>query len=151
MSYLKNTSAEWYDIANIQSIDSPALVVYKERIAENIRRAVAMVNEVSLLRPHVKTHKMKEVAQMQLQAGITKFKCATISEAEMLALAGAPDVLLAYQPVGPKTDRLINLIKAYPSTHFACLTDNEQSAAAIAEKASANHVVIDVYIDLNTG
>lgn len=151
MSYLKNTSAEWYDIANIQSIDSPALVVYKERIAENIRMAVSMVKEVSLLRPHVKTHKMKEVAQMQLQAGITKFKCATISEAEMLALAGASDVLLAYQPVGPKTDRLINLIRAYPSTHFACLTDHEQSAAAIAEKASANHVVIDVYIDLNTG
>lgn len=151
MSYLKDTSAEWYNISNIQSIDSPALVVYKERVAENIHLAASMVKDISLLRPHVKTHKMKEVAQMQMDAGITKFKCATIAEAEMLALVGAPDVLLAYQPVGPKTDRFINLIKAYPATHFSCVTDNEQAAKAIAQKASANNIVIDVYIDLNTG
>lgn len=151
MSYLKDTSAEWYNISNIQSIDSPALVVYKERVAENIHLAASMVKDISLLRPHVKTHKMKEVAQMQMDAGIIKFKCATIAEAEMLALVGAPDVLLAYQPVGPKTDRFINLIKAYPATHFSCVTDNEQAAKAIAQKASANNIVIDVYIDLNTG
>ncbi|MBX3256356.1 MAG: D-TA family PLP-dependent enzyme [Chitinophagaceae bacterium] len=151
MSYLKDTSAEWYNISNIQTIDSPALVVYKERVAQNIKLATGMVKDISLLRPHIKTHKMREVAQMQMQAGITKFKCATIAEAEMLALAAAPDVLLAYQPVGPKIDRFINLIKAYPNTHFSCLTDNTTAAQAIAEKANAHNIVIDVYIDLNTG
>lgn len=151
MNYLKDTGTEWYHLSNIDSVDSPALVVYKERIAENIRMATAMVKDVSLLRPHIKTHKMKEVAQMQMQAGITKFKCATISEAEMLALAGATDVLLAYQPVGPKIDRFINLIKAYPLTHFSCVTDHKDAAEAIATKASANNIIIDVYIDLNTG
>ena len=50
-----------------------------------------------------------------LEAGIKKFKCATIAEAEMLALAEAPDVLLAYQPVGPKADRLVHLIDKYPN------------------------------------
>lgn len=151
MSYLKDTSSEWYNISRIDTIDSPGLVVYKERIIENIRLATEMIKDVSLLRPHAKTHKMTEVAQLQLQAGITKFKCATISEAEMLALVNAPDVLLAYQPVGPKIDRLINLIKAYPSTHFACVTDNTASAKAIAGQASASNISIDVYIDLNTG
>ncbi|MBX2924115.1 MAG: D-TA family PLP-dependent enzyme [Chitinophagaceae bacterium] len=151
MSYLKDTSQEWYNISNIQTIDSPALIVYKERVVQNIKLATGIVKNISLLRPHIKTHKMREVAQMQLQAGITKFKCATISEAEMLALAGAPDVLLAYQPVGPKIERFINLLKAYPNTHFSCLTDNTTSAKAIAEKASTHNMVIDVYIDLNTG
>ncbi len=39
--------------------------------------------------PHVKTHKMAEIVKMQIDAGISKLKCATIAEAEMLANAGA--------------------------------------------------------------
>jgi D-serine deaminase-like pyridoxal phosphate-dependent protein len=41
---------------------------------------------------------MIEVAQMFIEEGINRFKCATIAEADMLAIAGAEDVLLAYQP-----------------------------------------------------
>lgn len=37
--------------------------------------------------PHIKTHKMAEVVQMQIEAGIDRFKCATIAEAEMAAKA----------------------------------------------------------------
>jgi len=28
---------QWYNIQNIDAIDSPALVIYKERVIENIR------------------------------------------------------------------------------------------------------------------
>ena len=69
----------------------------------------SMIDNVNRLRPHVKTYKNKEVTLMLLNAGISKFKCATIAEAEMLALCKAPDVLLAYQPVGPKLDRFVKL------------------------------------------
>ena len=61
------------------------------------------------LRPHVKTHKMAEVVRLQVAQGITRFKCATIAEAEMLAQAGARDVLLANQLVGPNARRLAKL------------------------------------------
>ena len=53
---------------------------------------------------------------MQLDQGITKFKCATIAEAEMVAACGAPDVLLAYQPVGPNVNRLIQLVRTFPGS-----------------------------------
>src|SRR4051812_14305219 len=96
---------KWYDINNITNIDSPTLVIYKERVIQNIATAISMVDDVKNLRPHVKTHKCKEVAQLMIDAGINKFKCATIAEAEMLAMANAKDVLLAYQPVGPKLKR----------------------------------------------
>ncbi len=65
-------------------------------------------------------------------ADINKFKCATIAEAEMLGLCNAPDVLLAYQPIGPKIDRFINLIKHYPETNYSCLIDNYPAAKDIA-------------------
>jgi len=45
--------------------------------------------------------KTREIAKMLLDAGVTKHKCATIREAEMLAGIGAPDVLIAYPLVGP--------------------------------------------------
>ena len=141
---------EWYNINNIDAIDSPALLLYKERVKENIRLLKGMV-DINRLRPHVKTNKMAEVCDMMLQEGITRFKCATIAEAEMLATIQAPDVLLAYQPVGPKILRLINLIKAYPAVHFACLTDSRENIQYINETAEAQNTVIDVFIDLNIG
>jgi len=59
----------------------------------------------------------------------------------MLAMIDAPDVLLAYQPVGPKLQRFIELIKKYPATKFSCLVDNLVSAKSIAEAAIENKVV----------
>ncbi len=142
----------WYEIINVDSIDSPSLVIYKERVNENIRLLKGMVNnEVSRLRPHVKTNKIPEVCRMMMEAGISKFKCATIAEAEMLAMNGAPDVLFSYQPVGPKARRFINLVIQYPSTHFSCLVDNIQPAEHLSELCSAFKISVDVFIDLNTG
>ena len=110
-----------------------------------------MIDEISRLRPHVKTHKIREVSQLLLEAGITKFKCPTIAEAEMLAGIQAPDVLLPYQPIGPKVERLIQLIKNYPATRFSCLVDNIKAVDWIAQKAMEEGVTIPVYIDLNVG
>ena len=86
-----------------------------------------------------------------LQAGFTKFKCATIAEAEMLALAGAPDVLLAYQPAGPKLRRFLLLIKRYPQTRFSCLVDARETASAMETAALSGGLRIPVFVDLNVG
>ncbi|HTN08635.1 D-TA family PLP-dependent enzyme [Agriterribacter sp.] len=148
--YIPSTN-EWYKVDDIDKVDSPALLLYKDRVKENIRLLKSMVSDVSILRPHVKTNKMAEVCSMMLQEGITQFKCATIAEAEMLATTGAPDVLLAYQLVGPKAERFANLIKAYPAVYFACLTDNEANAKHISKVAEAHGIVMNVFIDLNIG
>lgn len=151
MSDHLSATNNWYTVDNIDDIDSPALFVYEDRVKENIRLLKSIVKDSSRLRPHVKTNKMAEVCQLMMDEGITKFKCATIAEAEMLAALSAVDVLLAYQPVGPKVSRLIHLMKAYPVIHFSCLVDNEASALFLNEMAATNHLVIDVFIDLNIG
>ena len=109
-------SSDWYKIKNIDSIDTPVLVIYPQRVEENIRILKSMINDISLLRPHVKTHKTREATLLKMAAGINKFKCATIAEAEMLGICKAGDVLLAYQPFGPKLQRFVLLIKKYPDT-----------------------------------
>ncbi len=141
----------WYKIENELEVDSPALLVYPERIKHNIALAISMIGEVDRLRPHVKTHKTKEIAQLQLEAGITKFKCATIAEAEMLGECGAPDTLLAYPLYGPKISRFLKLVIAFPDTRYSAIVDNERAANALAKAAEAVGVTLEVYIDLNIG
>src|SRR5882762_7699430 len=106
---------EWYTIQDPDQLDSPTLVVYPERVKANIRLALQMAGDPARLRPHIKTHKSPDATRLLLEAGIHKFKCATIAEAEMLAIAGAEDVLLAYQPVGPKLQRFVSLVRKYPA------------------------------------
>lgn len=142
---------EWYKIKNKEQIDSPALVIYPDKVQENIDLCIEMAKDVDKLRPHVKTNKMSEVCNMMLQSGITKFKCATIAETEMLAIIGAPDILLAYQPVGPKISRLLSLVKAYPLSAFSCLVDNELNAQQIDSLCKKERIKLNVYIDLNVG
>jgi D-serine deaminase-like pyridoxal phosphate-dependent protein len=143
--------AEWYRIENIDEVDSPTLVVFPERARANVRLAVSMVGDAARLRPHVKTHKSLDATRLQLAEGISRFKCATIAEAEMLAIAGAPDVLLAYQPVGPKIRRLLALTRKYRRTTFSCLIDDPTAAASIAEAFAGEPEPLGVFVDLNVG
>src|SRR4026208_937153 len=144
-------SGNWFEIKNINELDSPALVVFPERVKHNIQLAIDMIGDVNRLRPHIKTNKSPDVAKLMLRVGITKFKCATIAEAEMLAQCNAPDVLLAYQPLGPKLNRFISLIKKYPATKFSCLTDNVAAANEQATAFNANDLIVPFFIDLNVG
>jgi D-serine deaminase-like pyridoxal phosphate-dependent protein len=142
---------EWYELKNPDQVDSPALIIFPDRVKENIRILISMIDDVKRLRPHVKTNKSREVCELMIEAGITKFKAATISEAEMLALSGAQDVLLAYQPVGPKLKRFVDLIKAYPQTKFSCLIDNKDMAGQMDVFFKINDLRVAVYVDLNVG
>lgn len=143
---------EWFTIQNIDRVDSPALLVFKERMLFNIHAALQRLqHQTARFRPHVKTNKTPEVCSAMLTAGITQFKCATIAEAEMLAQINAPDVLLAYQPVGPKINRWFTLQQQYPHTLFACLTDNATTAQQLANIHAAVGLTAKVYIDVNNG
>lgn len=146
-----NNASSWFTIKNIDEIDSPALLVYPERVKDNILYIKDLVKDVKKLRPHVKTHKMLEVVRLMLQEGIQKFKCATIAEAEMLAMAGAKDILLAYQPVGPKIQRLLQLVKNFPQVKFSCIVDRKTQAREIGDIFSKQQQYIDIFLDLNLG
>ena len=94
---------------------------------------IAMAGTADRLRPHVKTHKLGEIVQLQLKAGITRFKCATIAEAEMLAQAGARDVLLANQLVGPNAARrLAKLAGWFREVRFSTIADDAEAVGNLA-------------------
>lgn len=141
----------WYELSSTSGLISPSLLVYPERIEKNIETMIAIAGGAATLRPHVKTHKMAEIIQMQMAHGIFKFKCATIAEAELLALQNAKDILLAMQPVGANIDRFFELKEKFPNTIFSTIVDNPESIKSIASKAFARKVTVSLWLDLNIG
>lgn len=141
----------WYSISNESEVPSPAVLLYPDRVEENLRRMIRQSGGVERLRPHVKTHKLPQIIAMKLAAGITRFKASTIAEAEMTASAGGKDVLLSYQPVGPTVHRFIELVTTFPETRFATIVDNLAVISALSRAAVAAKVVPHVYLDLNVG
>ena len=115
----------WYRPVNESSIATPSILLYPDRIQENIRRMIRLAGGAERLRPHVKTHKIAEVIQLQLQEGIGKFKCATLAEVEMVAEAGGADILLAYPLLGPGIGMWFDLVNRFPETRLSVTVDSE--------------------------
>jgi D-serine deaminase-like pyridoxal phosphate-dependent protein len=133
-------------------IESPGLIVFPEIVESNIKLVIDMVEgNVDRLRPHIKTHKTQEVNDLLLKAGIYKFKCATIAEAELLAISNAKDILLSIQPTGTTLARFIALGLQYKNSQFSCLIDDYNAAKNINDLAIKHHVTIFIFIDINVG
>jgi D-serine deaminase-like pyridoxal phosphate-dependent protein len=140
-----------YAIAKPDEILSPSIVIFRDFLASNLDEMVRIAGNASRLRPHCKTHKMREIIQMQLERGITKHKCATIAEAEMLASAGVKDIFLAYNPVGPNIRRVVEFARRFPEVEFAVTTDHPRPLSALADAAATARVTVSVLLDLDCG
>jgi len=140
-----------YRVRNSSALPSPALLVYPEKIRNNTALAVAIAGNPERLWPHIKTHKTQEITAIQREAGIRKFKCATMAEAEMLARCGVKVVLLAYQPVGPNIPRLVELCQRYADVSFLVIADDRRIAAELSEQFSRAGGRIEVLLDIDPG
>jgi D-serine deaminase-like pyridoxal phosphate-dependent protein len=140
-----------YELSEPSAVPSPALLFYPALIRQNLRRAVEIAGGPDRLRPHVKTHKTREIVQMWLDLGIRKHKCATLAEAKMLAERGATDVLIAYPLVGPNVGRLAELASDYRETHFAALADDPHAVRALSAAMSAHGQTVGVLLDVDVG
>lgn len=142
---------DWFKLENTDEIITPSLVVFPKRILHNIKLMIEIAGGTESLRPHIKTHKMSEIIKMQIDNGINKFKCATITEAELLAKSGAKDILLAIQPTGKNISRFISLIKIYPESIFSTIVDNEYSLNEINNRAIEEKISVSIWLDINNG
>ena len=142
---------DWMRLINEAEAPSPALLIYPDRVEENLGRMMAMIGDATRLRPHIKTHKLPQVVSRQVALGITKCKAATIAEAEMAAGAGVSDVLLAAQLVGPNVARFLELQRAFPQVAFSTLADDPGVIDRLNEAALADSQVIEVLLDLDVG
>jgi D-serine deaminase-like pyridoxal phosphate-dependent protein len=140
-----------YFIDNTSDILSPGLVIFRDLVENNLDEMVRIAGLPARLRPHCKTHKMREIVQMQLDRGITRHKCATIAEAEMLAEAGVKDIFLAYNPVGPNIRRVAQFVERYADVKFAVTADHPGPLAALGDALVSAGKSVSVLLDIDCG
>ena len=141
-----------YRLNEPEKIDTPALLVYEEKVKHNIGEVIRVCGSAERVVPHVKTHKSAEVLALQMEAGMTSYKCATLREAELLAEHGASEIIIAYPMLHPaKIKRLANLMRLYPESEFRAIASTPEHLAALSAVAAEAGVDVGVYVDLDTG
>jgi D-serine deaminase-like pyridoxal phosphate-dependent protein len=110
----------------------------------NIARTAALARERGLaLRPHVKTHKVPEIAALQLAAGAVGLTVATIGEAEVFVDAGASDVFVAY-PLWASAAKAARLDALRSSARIAVGVDSVPGVANLGHRVPGLEVLVEV-------
>lgn len=134
-----------------RDLDTPALLIDRERLEKNLvyMQSYADKNKVNL-RPHTKTHKMPEIAQMQLKAGACGIAVAKVGEAECMAQHGIKDIFIANEIVGKiKLERIAKLAQKGVEISFG--VDSVCHITAAEEVFSAFKVSVPVLIEIEIG
>lgn len=134
---------------NIKDIETPAVLVDLDIVEANIARTQAHIDDANFaFRPHIKTHKLTEIAQMQLNAGAVGIACQKLTEAEAFAAAGFDDILLCYNLLSPaKIDRLVALAK---TIKIVTVADNQMVVDALSA-GFVDQKPIAVLVECDTG
>ncbi|WP_010141195.1 D-TA family PLP-dependent enzyme [Oceanicola sp. S124] len=86
----------------LSQVMTPLPVIDERRLAANIARGQGFLDGLGrAFRPHIKTHKLPQVARMQIEAGACGINCQKVTEAEVFAEAGFDDILITYNILGP--------------------------------------------------
>ncbi len=135
---------------DLETLDTPALVVDLDRLEANIAGWAAFARDAGVrLRPHAKTHKCVEIARRQIAAGAVGLTLAKIGEAEVMARAGIRDLFLGYEVVGgPKLPRLLSLAR---EAAVRVGVDSLDVAEPLAASAAAAGITLDVLLEVDTG
>ena len=132
-------------------LDTPALVVFVDRVRANIERLqVALDARGILLRPHVKTHKSVRIARMQLEAGAAGLTVGTLGEAETFALAGLRDLFVAY-PVWADGPKAVRLRALHDATELRVGVDSAGGAERLAAAVDGSRRRLRVLVELDSG
>ena len=135
--------------ALLEQLETPALVVYLDRVRDNIRRMIGYVGAPDRWRPHLKTTKIPEVWRELLVAGVRQFKCATTREASVFvelaeAEGEAVDLLVAYPLRGPALNRIAEISRRATKTKLSLLVEDPELVASLPPH-------VGVFVDINPG
>ncbi|KTD33719.1 alanine racemase [Legionella nautarum] len=132
-------------------LDTPCLVIDREKLFYNLQlmQQHAIHHQVNI-RPHCKTHKCSQLAQLQLEYGAIGLSVAKVAEAEVLIAKGLRGILITSPVVSQyKIARLLKSILKAPDTII--VVDNEQNLAELNEAAASIKQKINVLVDLDSG
>ena len=132
-------------------IDTPAAVVDLDMAGDHISKFQKYLDGHGIPgRPHIKTHKLPQLAKAQLAAGAHGITCQKVSEAEaMIADGGIDDVLLTYNVLGP--EKLAHLLALSKRVRLSVVADNSTVISGLAEAFADAATPLPVLVECDTG
>ena len=134
----------------VDRIATPALVLDLPTATRNIATMGERFRTLSAtLRPHIKVHKCAELAWLQLDHGAIGVTTATVAEADAMAAAGVPDILIANEVVDPASaERMIDVAHR---TRLTVAVDDLDDVTMLAGRATAANAMLGVVVELDVG
>lgn len=135
---------------HIDELETPVAVVDLNKLEANIARLQSYLEGHGIAnRPHIKTHKIPEIAHMQIAAGAIGITCQKLGEAEVLAQAGIRDIFLPYNILGlSKLERLIRLSRR---VKLSVTADSEVTVRGLSAAAQRAGTTLTVLVEFDTG
>ncbi len=134
----------------VDELETPVPVVDLDRLEANISRLQKYLDEHNIAnRPHIKTHKIPAIAQMQMDAGAVGITCQKVSEAEAMAKAGFNDIFLPYNILGES--KLARLAALAQKANVSVTTDSAFVARGYSDAARRARLTLTVLVECDTG
>ena len=135
---------------HIDELETPVPVVDMDRLETNISSLQNYLDKYNIAnRPHIKTHKIPEIAQMQMDAGAVGITCQKISEADVMADAGFKDIFLPYNIIGEK--KLAKLMALAKRVAISVTADSAFVVNGLSTAAQREGLTLSVLVECDTG
>ena len=135
---------------HINELETPVPVVDIDKLQANITRLQTYLDEHKIAnRPHIKTHKIPEITQMQMDAGAIGITCQKVSEAEVMADAGFRDIFIPYNIIGEK--KLTRLMNLAQSATVSVTADSAYTIHGLSSAAQKAELILTVLVECDTG
>jgi len=131
-------------------MDTPCVVVDLAVVKRNIERTQAIFDRLGVaFRPHIKTHKIPELALAQVKAGARGITCQKIGEAEVMADSGIDDILITYNIVG--AEKLARLKALAERCKLSVTADNADVIDGLSAAFADAPKPLEVLVECDTG
>jgi len=137
---------------HLHDLETPSVVVDYDRLTSNITRLAEYARKQDVhLRPHIKTHKCIELAQLQIEAGAVGITASKVDEALPFIETGITSVTLAYPLIdSSKIERLLHAAEKH-TVELRVLADSFEGVEALARSAARHSTQLDVFLKVDVG
>lgn len=134
----------------IFDIETPAILIDIDILESNLSRMAAYGRAHKLaIRPHTKTHKIPQIALLQMLHGAAGITVAKIGEAEVMAEAGLKNILIVYPVWG--VDKWRRLAELANRASISVAMDSLEVATGISQMAREADIEIGIRLEFDTG
>jgi D-serine deaminase-like pyridoxal phosphate-dependent protein len=135
---------------HIYELDTPSILVDLDVMERNLNRMAEYTVKAGVaLRPHIKTHKVPDLARRQVALGAAGITVAKPGEAVVMATGGLTDIFVAYPIISPrKADTLLSLCS---STRLSVSVDSFEAAESLARSSAAHGYDLAILVEIDVG